>query len=116
MNWTNLLQTTRATILTGSWEQAENCWGDLKTDGRRPENLKAWIDLQVEILEKTQTDPLKNELRRGAIQQMYWQREASRPHLQWLKAKIESHAFIEKEVEQQARELVSDLEHDVPRK
>src|SRR5436190_24192130 len=73
MTWTNLLQTSRVTILQGSWEQAENCWANLKKDSRNADHLQQWIQLQVDILEKTESDPLKNELRLGAIQEMYWE-------------------------------------------
>jgi len=110
MTWTNLLQTSRATILNGSWEQAETCWADLKKERRNVNYLQQWIQLQVDILEKTESDPLKNELRLEAIQEMYFETEASRQHLPWLKKSIETGLFKEQGVQQKAQELLHDLQ------
>jgi len=109
-NWTNLLETCRATILKSSWEQAENCWANLKTNSRNPDHLQQWIQLQVDILEKTEADPSKNELRLGAIQEMYWEKEASRQYLVWLQKSIETGVFKDQKVQQKAEELVRDLQ------
>ena len=52
-SWTNLLQTSRATILNGSWRQAENCWTDLIEGSRDADHLQLWIQFQIDILEIT---------------------------------------------------------------
>jgi hypothetical protein len=110
ITWKNLLQTSRATILNGSWEQSESAWGELQRDDRTRDHLSEWIQLQVEILEKTENDPLKNQLRLGAIQQMYFETEASRPHFDWLKRGIETSLFKEQGVQQKAQDLLHDLQ------
>lgn len=110
MTWTNLLQTSRTTILNGPWEQSESAWGKLQRDGRTRDHLKEWIQLQVDILEETESDPLKNELRLGAIQQMFFETEVSRPHLAWLKKSVEAGLFREQEVQRKAQELLQDLQ------
>jgi len=110
ITWTNLLQTSRTAILNGSWEQSESAWGKLHRDDRTRGHPQEWIQLQVDILEKTESDPLKNDLRLGAIQQMFFETEASRPHLAWLKKSIEAGLFKERGVQQKARELLHDLQ------
>jgi hypothetical protein len=108
--WNNLLQTSRATILNGSWQQSESAWGNLQRDDRTGGHLDEWIQLQVDILEQTESDPLKSELRLGAIQQMIFETEASRPYLAWLKKSIDVGLFKEPAVQQKAKELLHDLE------
>jgi hypothetical protein len=111
MTWTNMLETYRPTILTGGWMQAESFLGKLGT--RRTwtdEELKDWIQLQVDVLEKTRNDPLKSALRMSAIQEMYYFPEETRSRLTWLKEGLATNLFLEPAVAKKARELVADLE------
>jgi len=67
------------------------------------------MQLQIDLLEKTEADPLKSELREGAMEEMYWNPNASLPHLAWLKKSSEAGTFKDKEVRQQAEKLIEKL-------
>src|SRR5882762_1703027 len=65
MTWTNTLQNCRSIILTGDSAKAESCWNELYVKGAQsPPEVSDWIQLQVDILEKTRNDPMKSALRR----------------------------------------------------
>ena len=78
-----------------------------------PANLDQWVQLQMDILTITQSDGLKYELRVGAIQEMYWQKEVSKQHFDWLRTNVENGFFREPKVLQKARELVQELKVEV---
>lgn len=110
ITWTNMLNRYRSTILTGSWEQAENGWAELNV--KKPatqEDLRQWIQFQVDILETTTNDPLKDQLRIGAIQQMYFYPDISRAYLPWLEKGLKTGLFIDPEVQKKADELVHEI-------
>jgi len=114
ISWTNMLNQYRGTILTGSWEQAENLWAKLnviKPSNR--EDLGQWIQFQVEILETTTNDPLKDQLRMGAIQQMYFNPDISRAYLPWLEKGLDTGLFIDPEVQKKADELAHEMQVNV---
>ena len=108
--WTNQLEHYRGQVLTGSWEHAENAWAKLRKKYYSDEELKPWIQFQVEILEETKNDALKTPLRHSAMQQLYWHTEASRPYLAWLKEGLKTNLFSDPITFQKARETVEQLE------
>src|SRR4051812_3467213 len=59
-NWPSLFSASQATILNGDWKQAEAAWMDLrlKRTSLSDAELKQWLDFQIEILEKTKSNPL----------------------------------------------------------
>jgi hypothetical protein len=107
--WTNLLASSRSGILTGSWYQAESEWSKLKKPNWSNEELRLWMELQVEILDKTKNDPLKESLRLVAIQEMYFYPQAARLHLEWLKKGLQDGMFKMK-VRRKAQETVDAIE------
>src|SRR5262249_53504820 len=109
-SWSSALQSGTPTILTGRWENAENVWSTLSQRPKDESERKQWIQLQVRILQETVADPLKDEIRVSAIQEMYWNTEASREYLTWLKSGLESGFFKEARVRKKAEEIVHDLE------
>ncbi len=106
MSWTDLLNTNGPTIMSGSWEQAENAYAMLRKGVYTDAELKLWIALQVEILEKTAGDPSKDELRLSAVQQMCNFPNASRPYLGWLRDSLATNRFAEKRVKEKANEAL----------
>ncbi|EDY15824.1 hypothetical protein CfE428DRAFT_6651 [Chthoniobacter flavus Ellin428] len=110
LNWEERYQKGRLTILNGKWEDAENSWSELSKEGRQDGHLRQWIQMQIDILENTEADPLKSELRGVAMQEMDWRPDASLPHLAWLKKSSEAGVFKDKRVRRQAEKLIEKLE------
>ena len=109
--WTNLLAKTRMAVLTARWHQAENAYADLRLKAIwPPEELELWMRLQVDILEQTRKDPLKDQIRLSAIQQFYNYPTASQHYLPWLKQGLETNLFSEPRVAEKARQVVLELE------
>ncbi|PYK96041.1 MAG: hypothetical protein DME19_20995, partial [Verrucomicrobia bacterium] len=92
------------------WNKAEAAWDELKRGVRTKEEINAWVKFQMEVLEKTKSDPLKEELRETAIQEMYWYPKVSKTHLDWLKKGVESGLLGEKLVRQKAQELITKID------
>jgi hypothetical protein len=111
MNWTNLINTSRSTIVTGRWEYAEEAWMDLKLQKSKltdPE-LKLWIQLQVDILQGTRSDPLKEEIRIMAVQELGMTPKFGIAYRDWLKDGLATNLFTEPKVQQKAREVLIEL-------
>jgi hypothetical protein len=111
MNWTNALASNRPVILTGEWLKAESGWSRLHLQrADNPEQIEEWIQLQVDILEQTRSDPLKSGLRMSAIQQLYYFSDQARSRLAWFRNGLATNLFVDHEVEQKAREILSEME------
>src|ERR1039458_2806068 len=105
--WTNLLAKTRVAVLTARWDQAENAYADLRLKAVwPPEELELWMRLQVDILEQTRSDPLKDQIRLSAIQEFYYRPKVSQRYLPWLKQGLETNLFSEPRVAEKARQVV----------
>ncbi|HTS17543.1 MAG TPA: hypothetical protein VMP11_08220 [Verrucomicrobiae bacterium] len=116
MNWTNLIDSARSTIVTGDWEHAEKSWMDLslkKSKWTDPE-LRLWIQLQVDILQGTRSDPLKEEIRTMAVQELGMTPKFGIAHRDWLKDGLATDFFAEPKVQQKAREVLQELEQYRP--
>ena len=110
MTWMLKLTNSQSLILTSQWNKAEAAWDELKRGVRTKEEINAWVKFQMEVLEKTKSDPLKEELRETAIQEMYWYPKVSKTHLDWLKKGVESGLLGEKLVRQKAQELITKID------
>lgn len=106
--WTNQLKQYRSEILTGAWDRAGICWAKLddKTNWA-DEELKQWIQFQTEVVQYCETP----ELRRSAIQELYWHPDAARPYLGWLKDGLATNLFSDSFIAQKARETIMRLEN-----
>jgi hypothetical protein len=111
MNWTNL-DTSLPTIITGDWEHAEAAWMDLRLKRTKLTDLelKLWIQLQPDILQGTRTDPLKEEIRIMAVQELAETPEFGIAYRDWLKAGLATNFFTEPKVQEKAREVLQQLE------
>src|SRR5256885_16907350 len=89
MTWMLKLTNSQSLILTSQWNKAEAAWDELKRGVRTKEEINAWVKFQMEVLEKTKSDPLKEELREGAIQEMEWHPDVSISYIDWLKKRSE---------------------------
>jgi hypothetical protein len=116
INWTNLIDTSRSLIMTGRWEYAEESWMDLKLQKSKltePE-LKLWIQLQPDILQGTRSDPLKEEIRIMAVQELGMTPKFGIAYRDWLKDGLTTNFFTEPKVQQKAREVLQELEQYRP--
>jgi len=104
--WPDRLSLSKAAILLGSWEDAENSWTKLRVTRPQGSYTREWIDFQVEILSKTRTDPLKAEIRIAAIQEMTFEPEISRKYASWLRESLDTGFFKEERVRTLARVLL----------
>ena len=111
MSWMQQVEASKPTIFTDEWYKAESAWAKLNKGEYTSNELDAWIELQVEVLDRTRSDKLKSGLRGNAIQQMYFFPEASMKHLDWLKEGLKTNLFEGFEATK-ARELLSDLERN----
>jgi hypothetical protein len=110
MSWLERLTNSQSLILTGQWNKAEVAWDELKKGVRTKEEIDAWVKFQTDVLEKTKSDPLKEELREVAIQEMEWHPDVSKAYLDWLKKGVESGLLSEKFVRQKAQELIAKID------
>ena len=112
MNWTNLIDTSRSTILTGRWEYAEESWMNLNLQKSKMTDaeLKLWIQLQADILRGTRSDPLKEEIRIMAVQEIGMTPAFGIAYRDWLKDGLATNFFTEPKVQQKAREVLQELE------
>jgi hypothetical protein len=104
--------------MTGRWEYAEKAWADLSMETSKltePE-LKSWIQLQVDILQKTRSDPLKEEIHIMAVQELGRTPKFGIAYRDWLKAGLATNFFTEPKVQQKAREVLQELEEYRPLK
>ncbi len=108
--WTNQFDHYRWEVLTGAWNHAESAWAKLRKERYSEEELNQWIRFQMEILEQTRNDALKISLRHSAMQQLYFNGEAVRPYLGWLKDGLRTNLFADPITTQHAQETVKDLE------
>ena len=111
MSWMQKLDASKPTIFTDEWYKAESAWAKLNKETYTGDELDAWIELQVEVLERTKSDKLKGGLHANAIQQMYFFPETSGKYLDWLKEGLRTNLF-EGFIATKARELVSDIERN----
>ena len=112
VNWTNLLNTSRPIILTGDWAHAESAWMDLsirRSQLTEPE-LKSWIQFQADILQATRSDPLKEEIRIMAVQELGETPKFGIAYRDWLKDGLATNLFTEPKVQQKARQVLQDFE------
>ena len=109
MTWMVKLTNSQSLILTGQWNKAEAAWGELKRGVKTKDEINAWVKFQMEVLEKTKSDPLKEELREGAIQEMEWHPDVSISYIDWLKKGVESGLLSEKLVRGKAQELITKI-------
>lgn len=111
-DWNSIFSSNRPIVLTGTWQYAESGWMDLKVKRELMSNddRVRWIQFQVEILQKTQNDPLKEEVRIMAIQELGDYPDISRVYLPWLKDGLATNFFKEPKVEQKARDVLRKLE------
>ena len=115
ISWTNMLSQYRGTILTGSWMQAQTHWNQLQnkiilTGATGSEDVKTWLRFQVEVLEQTRTDGLKEELQVVAVQEFSSYPEVGFAYVPWLKAGLATNLFSRGEVSQKAKGVIEDLE------
>lgn len=108
--WTDQLERCRGEVLTGSWDHAESAWAKLNKEHYTEEEMRRWIRFQTEILEQTKNDALKISLRHSAMQQLYWNMDATRPYLGWLKDGLRTNLFGDPITVQKAQETVDRLE------
>ncbi|HTB84148.1 MAG TPA: hypothetical protein VK742_10885 [Candidatus Sulfotelmatobacter sp.] len=116
INWTNLLNTSRSTILTGRWEYAEASWMDLrlKKNELTDSELESWLRFQVDVLEQTKSDPLKEEIRIMAVQELGTTPKLGIVYHDWLKDALTTNLFTEPKVKQKAQEVLKELELSKP--
>jgi hypothetical protein len=110
MSWTEMYKANETTIINGSWIQAENSYAKLRDHTYTDEELKLWIGLQFEILQKTTNDPMKIELQISAAQVMYNYPEAARPYADWLRNNVINNENYDKDVREKAKQALSRLE------
>jgi len=112
LDWNSNFNSNRFVVLTDRWEYAERAWMKLRVsqDSSTNFNLNQWLEFQVEILTKTQNDPLKEEVRIMAAQEFGHHPEASYSYLAWLKDGLTQKLFKEPKVEQKVRDVVFKLE------
>ena len=102
--WTNIFHLYSNSIVTGKWDEAEDRWMDLKlgaTNLTVPEQ-QMWIAFQVQILECTQNDPLKDQVRIMAVQEIGDYPKCGVIYLQWLKNGLSTNLFRENAVRTKA--------------
>jgi hypothetical protein len=105
--WSDRLKHSEALIIRGPWNKAEVAWDRLRDTTKSVEERELWIAFQVVVLEETRNDPLKEELRETAIQEMYWHPKVSRKHRDWLEEGLRSGVLGEKLVRRKAQELLA---------
>jgi hypothetical protein len=110
VNWTNLLEENRALVLTGGWLRAESAYNKLVKVTYSDDELKSWLDFQIQIIEKTAQDREKGTLSRSAIQQFGFYPAAAKPYENWLRDGLRTNRFSDPFVAQQAREALSRIE------
>ena len=111
-NWTNLIDASRSTIMTGEWWAAEKSWMDLRIKRSQltdPE-LKLWIQFQVEIFQGTRSDPLKDEIHVMAVQELGETPKFGIAYRDWLKNGLATNLFTEPQVQQKARDVLQELD------
>ncbi|MFZ4395140.1 MAG: hypothetical protein ACOYOU_05870 [Kiritimatiellia bacterium] len=99
----------REMVLSGPAEMAEIAWADLDYTGSPKldkEDLKLWLDFQVEILEKTQHDPAKQGLQLQAVQEISYYSQFNAKHRAWLEKAVTTHFFSDKKVIQKAKDVL----------
>jgi len=95
--WERSLDKFRPTILNEDWHDGELAWRELKNtlDHSDNKSLEAWIDLQVEIVDKTAKDVYKLFLRRLALQELEFYPEVAVKYYEWAYQKYETHEFTD---------------------
>ncbi|MEI6210850.1 MAG: hypothetical protein WCR06_04420 [bacterium] len=99
----------REMVLSGPAEMAEIAWADLDYTGSPKldkEDLKLWLDFQVEILEKTQRDPTKQGVHLQAVQEISYYPQFNARHMAWLEKAVKANFFSDKRVIQKAKDVL----------
>jgi hypothetical protein len=107
--WLVLCKASRATIINGSQVAAVKAWLNLKKDDYTQTEKAEWIQLQIDILEQTENDIQKQDLRLSAIQELYWEYRDLLPHYAWLTNALKNGLFVDAAVQKQAKELADEL-------
>jgi hypothetical protein len=115
-NWTNALNSSTPTIMTDSWDKAEASWMhlELSATNLNTNEINLWLQLQVEIFDKTKGDPLKDQVRIMAVQEIGHFPQEGRLYLPWLKDGLSTNLFKEPEVKQKAEDVIQKLENKLP--
>src|ERR1700722_1121229 len=71
-NWTNTLNTSTPTIMTDVWYKAEASYMQLELSATNlnTNQVPLWLQFQFEVINKTQADPLKEDMRIMAVQEI----------------------------------------------
>lgn len=72
--------------------------------------LKLWIQFQVEILQGTRSDPLKDEIHIMAVQELGETPKFGIAYQDWLKNGLATNLFTEPQVQQKARDVLQELD------
>lgn len=115
--WPQKFAAHRAYIINGPDDAlAYDYWSDLHLtlDPRNQDELNSWLQLQADILEKTEADPNRDYIRIAAMQQMYFYPEASHPYIPWIRHALDSGFFREKKVRERATEMLQNVEKNDP--
>lgn len=99
----------REMVLSGPGEMAEIAWADLDYTGSpklEKEDLKQWLDFQVEILEKTQRDSTKQGVHLQAVQEISYYPQFNARHMAWLEKAVKANFFSDKRVIQKAKDVL----------
>jgi hypothetical protein len=115
-DWTNFVNASRATIITGDWGPAETAWMDLhlKAWNLKGAELYFWIEFQIEIVQETQADPLKREIRSMAIQELGNHPRYGIAYRALLKDGLSTNLFREPDVREMARQVLKKLDDYQP--
>jgi hypothetical protein len=96
--WGEQFKEKKQIVLTAPWEQAENAYAELDAGVSTPDEMKIWIGFQIEILDETESDPLKDEIRKTAASILKDYPDFVRPYVKHLKDGLAANKYQDAEI------------------
>jgi hypothetical protein len=96
--WKEKFKEEKHIVLMAPWEQAENAYAELNAGVSSTDEMKLWIGFQIEILDETENDPLKDEIRMSAASDLMDYPDIVRPYVQHLEDGLATNRYKEARV------------------